>query len=229
MKCTILQPGYLPWLGFFDQMAQSDVFVMYDDVQYTRRDWRSRNRIKTAKGVCWLTVPVKTRGRRYQLVNEARVDNSRPWQRKHVETIRGSYSNAPYFKRYFPQIKSILEKDPPLLMDLNLELIQYLRQVLNLKTKIIFSSTMDIQGNRTERLVKICKALGAREYLTGDAAASYLEMEMFDQHDIEVHFHKYEHPEYPQINGPFIPYLSAIDLVFNCGPESRSYIAGRET
>lgn len=229
MKCVILQPGYLPWLGFFDQMAQCDVFIVYDDVQFTRRDWRSRNRIKSTTGPHWLTVPVRNRGRRHQLITEAQVDNSHAWQRKHVETIRNAYCTAPYFRKYFDPIARIIEKGHECLLNLNMELTHLLRRELNLDPEIIYSSELSIPGKNTDRLIKICNAMGATEYLTGDAASSYINLELFEKHSIAVRYHNYQHPQYKQIHGDFIPYLSVIDLLFNCGPDSQNYFVRKDS
>lgn len=227
-KAAILQPSYLPWIGFFDQMNSADVFVIYDDVQYTKHDWRSRNKIKTEAGVKWLSVPVLTKGRIGQLINEAEINNRSPWRRKHIGSMQFAYSKAPYFNDHFPALISILKTGHELLIDLNIDLIRYINYALNLSCRIVYASELKIEGEKTERLVEICKALGANSYLTGDAAAEYLDIEKFERNDIAVEFHHYSHPVYPQQYGEFIPYLSVIDLIFNCGPESLDYITNKE-
>jgi hypothetical protein len=225
---VILQPGYLPWIGFFDQMNSADVFVIYDDVQYTKHDWRSRNKIKTEAGIKWLSVPVLTKGRHGQLINEAEIKDRRLWQRKHVGSMQYAYSKAPYFKDHFPALKAILQNGHKLLMDLNMDLIRYIKNALNISSRIVYSSELKIDGEKTERLVEICKALGTNSYLTGDAAVNYLDIEQFKKNGIAVEFHQYSHPEYPQLHGEFIPYLSIIDLLFNCGPKSKDYLSLEE-
>ena len=227
MKCVILQPGYLPWLGFFDQMARADVFVVYDDVQYTKRDWRSRNRIKTADGIRWLTVPVLSKGRRHQMIHEAKINTERDWIHKHLASIKMDYAHATYFRSYFLSLKNILGDDHTSLLNLNMNLITCLKEALGLQTDLVFSSELHVKGKGTERLVRICRELGADEYLTGDAAADYLDEELFRRNQIKVEYHCYEHPIYPQLHGEFVPYLSVIDLLFNCGPDSLDVVTGK--
>ncbi|RLB14144.1 MAG: hypothetical protein DRG35_05835 [Deltaproteobacteria bacterium] len=223
MRGVILQPGYLPWLGFFDQMAWADVFVLYDDVQFTKRDWRSRNRIRTANGVTWLTVPILSKGRHLQKINEAQIDYTKNWEKKHINTIQRAYSRAQYFDQIFPHIVRILEQKDSLLIDLLVNLIYFFREELEIRTKLILSSTLSVKGNKNERLVQICRNLGITEYLTGKAAKGYLDTEFFKANGIEVFFHEYNHPVYPQLYEGFIPNLSIIDLLFNCGKSSALY------
>ena len=227
MKCVILQPGYLPWLGFFDQMNWADTFVIYDDVQYTKRDWRSRNRIKTQTGTQWLSVAVLSKNKRHQLINEAKIAYDKKWNHKHIESITMAYSSAKYFEKYFPSIKEILQKMHEYLVDLNMDLIKYLKDAIGIQTDIVYSSKLKAEGKNTERLVNICAELGAKEYLTGDAARDYLDEGLFERNGIKLKYHNYKYPLYPQLHGEFIPYLSVIDLLFNCGPESFDYITGK--
>lgn len=224
MKVVILQPGYLPWLGFFDQMNWADIFVIYDDVQYTKRDWRSRNRIKTPDGIQWLTVPVYTKQRRTQLINEVKINFDSDWQRSHVHAIKYNYSKAAYFEKYFPALEKILTTKYEYLIDLNMAVILYLQDVLRINADILRSNDLRVNGKGTERLVNICLKIGATEYLTGDAANQYLDTKAFIESGIKVAFHNYKHPIYPQLWNAFIPYLSVIDLLFNCGPRSLDYI-----
>lgn len=220
MRIAILQPGYLPWLGFFDQLWHSDRFVIYDDVQYTRRDWRSRNRIKTPKGELWLSVPIVNRGRFHQLINEAEIDYSQNWTHKHLSTIKNSYHRTPYFEKYYPKLADVFNLKPKYLLELDMALIHICAEWLNINTEIIFSSKLNISGNSTERLVNICQHLKATHYLTGNAAKDYLDESMFSKANIELEYHDYKHPFYKQLYPPFIPYLSIVDLLFNHGQDS---------
>ena len=220
MRIAILQPGYLPWLGFFDQLWRSDRFVIYDDVQYTRRDWRSRNRIKTPKGELWLSVPIVNRGRFHQLINEAEIDYSQNWTHKHLGTITNSYHRTPYFEKYYPKLAEVFNLKPKYLLELDMSLIHICADWLNINAEIIFSSKLNISGNSTERLVKICQHLKATHYLTGNAAKDYLDESMFSKANIELEYHDYKHPFYKQLYPPFIPYLSIVDLLFNHGQDS---------
>ncbi|MBW2340006.1 MAG: WbqC family protein [Deltaproteobacteria bacterium] len=208
-------------------MDWADIFVIYDDVQYTKRDWRSRNRIKTQSGPLWLSVPVLSKDRRGQLISEAMIVYDTAWNLKHAESISAAYARARYFQDYFPSIKEILGKNHKYLIDLNMELIVCFKDVLNIKANIVYSSALKVDGNSTERLVNICVELGAREYLSGDAGRNYIEEDQFMERGIKVKYHNYKHPEYPQLFGGFVPHLSVVDLLFNCGPESLDYLTGK--
>lgn len=220
MRAVILQPGYLPWLGFFDQMYKSDVFVIYNDVQFDKHGWRNRNRIKTAQGVQWLTVPVLTTAQDKPLIQEVLINNDIDWRRTHLRTIKQNYSRAPFFNTYFGMFEEIYSKEWQYLIDIDMTFIFALMEELGLTTKIKFSADLGIMGKNTRRLVDICLYLGASEYLTGDAAKDYLDESLFSQNDIKLEYHHYQHPVYNQLYGEFIPYLSIIDLLFNHGKDS---------
>ena len=220
MRVTILQPSYLPWLGFFEQMSRSDKFVLLDDVQYTRRDWRNRNRVRVNEGWAWLTVPVLQKNKFSQNLLETRIDNSVPWRKKHLQTLRQHYSKAPYFEKYFPRCQKIYEKDWEFLFDLCSESIILLKEEFGIETPLLRSSKMKTSGEKTERLLSICRELGATHYLSGEAASDYILEEDFSSQNIELEYQKYEHPIYPQRYPGFVPQLSAIDLLFNCGEKS---------
>lgn len=223
---VVLQPGYLPWLGFFDQVQRSDIFVLYDDVQYDKNGWRNRNRIKsTAGSPHWLTVPVLVRSLE-QLVLETQIDNRQPWARKHIGTIRQFYSKAPNLKRYLPELEMLLTgRRWESLVDLDEAVIGLLCSWLGLDRRIVRSSSLNVHGQRSERLLNLCLHLGARRYLSGNAAQAYLDLGPFVSHGIRVEFQNYQHPVYPQQHGTFVPYLSALDLLLNCGDNSASVIA----
>ncbi|MCI0411075.1 MAG: WbqC family protein, partial [Acidobacteria bacterium] len=226
LKVAILQPSYLPWLGYFDQMRRVDVFVHYDDVQYDRDSWRNRNRIRTQQGWQWLTVPVRLGGRFGSSICEVEVDNRSDWARKHLLSLEQAYARARYVKQYLPRLESILSRKWERLVELNLALTAELASTLGLRAETRRSSGLQSRGSRTERLVAICRELGATHYLTGDAAKSYLDEPAFAQAGITVEYQSYRHPAYPQLHGGFIPYLSVVDLIFNCGPESLPMLKG---
>lgn len=228
MQVVILQPGYLPWLGFFDQLRRADVFVIYDDVQYTKRDWRSRNRIKTQTGEKYLTVPVINRGRFSQLIKETEIDYSQNWQHKHLATILTSYKRAPFFENYYLGLEKILNSKPKYLLELNTQIINTCANWLGIKTPLIFSSDLNIAGSSTSRLVNICKHLKADSYLTGDAASAYLDSSLFDLAGIKLEYHGYKHPFYKQLYPPFLLYMSIIDLLFNHGSESLDILSNKK-
>ena len=227
MRLVVLQPGYLPWLGFFDQMHWADTLVIYDDVQYTKNDWRNRNRIKGTNGPQWLTVPVHFH--LGNLIKDVALPEDKRWVKSHVKSLQFAYAKAKYFDDYFLPIKELIEAPHERLIDLDMALIMYLKGTLGIDAQILYSSRMQVQGSKSQRLINICRECGATQYLTGDAARDYLDVKLFEDNGIEVRYHHYKHPEYPQLHGEFIPYLSVIDLLFNCGPESLDYITGKRS
>jgi hypothetical protein len=224
MRIAILQPSYLPWLGFFEQMNRSDQFILFDDVQFTRRDWRNRNRVRVLEGSVWLTVPVIQKNKYDQSLLETKIDNSTSWKRKHLETIRCYYSKTPFFDKHFPWCERIFNSDWNFLLDLSLETIEYLKRELKINTPLLRSSELGEAGNKTERLISICKQLGATQYLSGDSAKNYISEKDFSDQGIELEYQKYQHPEYPQRYEGFVPFLSTIDLLFNCGDKSMEFL-----
>ena len=229
MRVTILQPSYLPWLGFFEQMSRSDKFVLLDDVQYTRRDWRNRNRIRVRENWIWLTVPVQQKSRFSQSLLETRIDNSVSWRRKHLETLRQHYCKAPFFEKYFPRCQQVYEKDWTFLFDLCLETINLIKEEMGIETPLLRSSEIKPGGEKTERLVSICRELGATHYLSGESGSNYIAEEDFSSQGIALEYQNYEHPVYPQRYTGFVPHLSAIDLLFNCGEQSLGILKQDET
>lgn len=224
----ILQPGYLPWLGFFEQVRRSHVFVIYDDVQYDKHGWRNRNRIKGPQGPVWLTVPVRTRGKSLPLNNQVEIDHTQPaWAKKHLGTIRQYYAKAPYFDAYYPALQAVLSQSWRLLLDLDIALINLLKDWLGIATPIMLSSQLACHDtDPTKRLIMILSALGASVFYEGASGRNYLDRSQFEQAGINLFFQDFQPVDYPQQFDGFVPYLSAVDLVFNCGPESVSYLGG---
>ncbi len=220
MRVTILQPSYLPWLGFFEQMSRSDKFVLLDDVQYTRRDWRNRNRIRVKEGWVWLTVPILQKSRFSQSLLETRIDNSVAWRKKHLETLRLHYCKSPFFEDYFPQCQKIYQKDWIFLFDLCLETIRLVKEGMGIETPLLRSSELKTSGEKTDRLISICQELDATHYLSGEAGSNYISEEDFANKGIGLEYQNYVHPVYPQRYPGFVSYLSAVDLLFNCGKQS---------
>lgn len=216
----ILQPGYLPWLGFFEQLYHSDIFVLYDDVQYDKNGWRNRNRIKTLTGPIWLTVPVLTTGKSSQQVCEAGIDPKVNWAAKHLKSVEMNYKKASFFNDYFPILRDLLSQSWPLLVDLDCALIEELMRALGFERKIVRSSTLGIEGDRFERLVRICKHFGADRFYEGQAGENYIDPGDFEKAGIRVDFQHYKHPVYDQLFGAFLSHLSIIDLLFNHGSSS---------
>lgn len=227
MRIAIMQPGYLPWLGFFELMHNCDVFVLFDDVQYTKKDWRSRNRIRTKDGWMWLSVPIQTKHNRCQMISEARIDHSSNWRHKHVKAVEINYRKARFFKDYFAAFKEILSFEWTHLCDLDFELIKWLSEAIGIRRKIIRSSVLKTGGKREEKIISVCKALGAGVLYDSKAAASFLDAHEFDRHGIRMIFQDYAHPVYEQVHSPFMSFMSTVDLLFNCGPLSGDIILGR--
>ena len=209
---VVLQPGYLPWLGFFDQVRRADVFVYYDDVQYSKHGWRNRNRIKTQNGPLWLTVPVRHSGEGFPKILDVEIDGRTPWARKHVASLRQAYARAPFLSRYLPALEELLLRKWERLVDLDLACADLMASGFGLlRPRIERSSVLGIGGERSERLVNICRYFGA---------SAYLDVGLFERNGIPVEWQRYTHPTYPQLHGEFVPYLSALDLLFNCGEEA---------
>lgn len=217
---VVLQPGYLPWLGFFDQLLACSTFVYYDDVQYDRNGWRNRNRIKSSVGPLWLTIPVLQNGRFGQAINEVEIDHRFQWARKHIRSLRQNYVHAPFKEPYISELEGCLMKPWLGLCELNIAVTEMMMNWLGLKRSIYRSSQLGISGERNERLLNICRYFGAKKYFSGAAAKSYLDVPLFQKSGIAVAFQDYRHPVYSQQWKGFIPYLSTLDLILNTGPDS---------
>jgi len=227
MRLAILQPGYLPWLGFFEQMYQCELFVIYDDVQYTKKDWRNRNRIKTRNGIMRLTVPVATKGRYHQSIRDTRIDHTQNWKRKHLKTW---YAKALYFDQYYRDLTRIYDKRRDFLIDLDMDLIFWLCKTLGLKRDIIFSSSLDIRSTEREvKILEICHRLNADFLYDGQSAKHFVDTGSFYDGGVTVQFQDYHHPYYNQLwvkEQGFIAKLSVLDLLFNHGPDSLAILTG---
>ncbi|MBN1880356.1 WbqC family protein [bacterium] len=230
MRGTILQPGYFPWLGFFNQMACSDVFVYLDDVQFDRRGWRNRNRIKGPDGPIWLTVPVVQRGKFEQLLTETRIDNSQKWAFKHLKTIEFNYRTAPCFQDYFPELQQIITTSTEYLVDLDIALIEaHLRWLGLTGVRTMRASSLPVKNmDKTGRLVEICRLSGITDYISGPLCRNYLELNQFSESGIQVYLHDYHHPVYRQLHGEFVPFMGTIDLIMNEGPNSTGILKNPE-
>jgi hypothetical protein len=226
VKVAILQSNYVPWKGYFDIIRKADRFVFYDEVQYTKNDWRNRNRIKTANGALWLTIPVETRHKFGQKICETRVANDF-WRRKHWASIRQAYRYAEYFGEYAPALEELyLGQQETSLSRINFDFIRVLCRALGIETELHWSTEFPGGGGRVERLVEICRALGATVYLSGPSGRNYIESEAskFVEAGIRQEYMRYDYPEYRQLHGPFVHSVSVIDLLFNTGPDARRYM-----
>jgi len=224
-KVIITQSNYIPWKGYFDSINIADEFVLYDDMQYTRRDWRNRNQIKTKDGVKWLTIPVEVKGKYSQKINETKISD-KSWAKVHWETIHHSYAKAKYFNEY----KNIFEElylncNEEYLSKVNYEFLKAVCGILGIKTKMRWSDEFNLLEDRNERLVDICKRLGATDYYSGPSAKAYMNEELFEKENIKVHyFDNSGYPVYDQLYGEFTHAVSIIDLIFNEGPDAKNFM-----
>lgn len=228
------QPEYLPYLGFFYKMAMADRFVLVDHIQFSTGGFQNRNRIKTSSdpsGWAWLTVPVISSKKGFQKINEVKIDNSVPWAKKHWSAIYFNYKRAPFFNLYEEDFKKIYSKKWEKLVDLNESIIYYLREQLKIETPISKSSDLEheLKGKKTNLMIELCETFGADTHLTGPGAKkagekTYIDEEIFEKKGLKHVFSDFKHPIYPQRFEPFVENLSAIDLLFNCGPESQEII-----
>jgi len=221
---AVLQPSYLPWLGFFEQMLRAKVFVIYDEVQFDKNGWRNRNRIKTAQGIQWLTVPVLTKGKEKPSNNSIQINSAVNWSLKHLKSIEQNYRKTLFFDDFFPKIEVVLKRKRNLLIDLNLELIYLLKDYLGIETLVKLSSSIPSRIKTAscpeERLVEICHFFDLNVFYEGFAGTNYINESFFSQSGIQLKYQEYKHPIYRQMFGDFVSHLSCIDLIFNEGPRS---------
>jgi hypothetical protein len=224
-RVAAVQSNYIPWRGYFDLINSVDEFILYDDMQYTIRDWRNRNIIKTANGPLWLTIPVEVKGKYFQKIKETVISDP-TWGRKHWATLTHSYSKAAHFawlKELFADLYSRPEEK--LLSQINYAFIRAICELLGISTTISWSMDYNLIGDKTERLVDLCKQAGGTHYLSGPAAKAYLEEELFAREGISVSYMDYSgYPEYRQLYPPFEPRVTILDLLFNEGPEAVRYM-----
>jgi hypothetical protein len=223
-KVAILQSNYIPWKGYFDIIGLADEFIIYDEVQYTKNDWRNRNKIKTATGIQWITVPVFQRNLQ-QKISETQVANSK-WAIKNWQTLKSNYSKAAHFKTLSPKFEEYYTTtSDAYLSEINLTLVKLICGLIGITTTISNSADFQLVGDPTEKLVSLCKQAGARIYLSGPAARNYLRTELFEQEGIAVEWMDYTgYPEYPQLYPPFAHQVTILDLLFNTGTFSAKYM-----
>lgn len=224
-KVAILQSNYIPWKGYFDLINMVDEFVLYDDMQYTRRDWRNRNKIKTLQGIKWLSIPVEVKGKYFQKINETLIAES-DWGTKHWQTIKQFYAKTPYFREYKNAFEAFyLTTNETHLSQVNFNLIQIVNQILGINTKLRWSSEFELVEGQTEKLLGICQQLNAAVYISGPAAKDYFDEDLSKQMGIEVEWMDYSgYPEYSQLYPPFEHGVSILDLIFNEGPNARTFM-----
>jgi hypothetical protein len=221
---AIHQPQYLPYLGFFHKITQSDVFVILDDTQFQKRGVQHRNRIKTREGWQWLTVPVLRHSA--QPIRDVALDPTAPWQRRHINALRSNYGRAPYFARYGQEIDGLLNQPWVSLCELDMALIRWVMAILSIDTPVRFASELNVTGTGSERLAGLCRAVNADRYLSGSGGRRYMDMEVFERNSVRVLWQAFDEPSYPQLFPTlgFIPDLSVIDALFCYGPDSRRFV-----
>jgi len=224
-KIAISQSNYIPWKGYFDLINMVDEFVLYDDMQYTRRDWRNRNKIKTANGSRWLTIPVEVKGKYFQSIKDTKVSDS-SWSEKHWNIIKQNYSKAKYFNDFKEIFEPLyLSGSEESLSLINYKFILAINEILNINTKILWSSDFDLADGKTERLLGLCKDCKATEYISGPAAQGYLDESLFEEENIKVSWMEYNgYLEYTQLYPPFEHAVTVLDLIFNEGPNAVKFM-----
>jgi hypothetical protein len=224
MKVAILQSNYIPWKGVFDMIHQVEKFVFFEDVDYTKRDWRTRNTVKTSNGDTSLAVPV-TKAPRGTKIFEIELFNDGKWQKKHLSTIKLAYSKAKYFKEFEWLLDEIYVNHTwEKLSEFNIFVTKLLCKVLGIEAEFINSVDLATEGFKDDKLLAICKKVGATHYLSGPAAKDYINDDKFREANISLEYIDYTYPEYPQLHGEFNHYVSVLDLIFNCGPEAKKFI-----
>jgi hypothetical protein len=230
MECVINQPSYLPWRGYFHQIRKADLFVFFDDVQYTKRSWRNRNRITGPAGTRWLTIPVHAHGAITQgiPIHRIRIDWTTDWARSHREKIKQFYRKAPFYRRYEPLLDSFYSRRPERLADFVIDTTVELARELGIRdTRFVRSSELGIPGRGFERVLAILREVGATHFVNGPTAREYTDDDRLAEAGITVEYMSYEYPPYPQNTDPFDPQLSILDLMFMTGDDAPAYIWGQ--
>lgn len=221
MIVGIHQPNYLPYLGFIDKLRKSDVFVIYDDAQFSKGDFQHRNRIRIYHGWKWLTVPVEKKHipiNQIEIKNEVKIEGFN-WQQAHFKEIHDNYKKAPYYLSFEKEIRKIYEQEYDMLIDINMKLIKFLIKSFEIDTKIVYSSEFGFSSKSTEKLVDLVSVIGGDVYLSGPMGKDYLDLKQFEKKDIQVIFQNFKHPVYRQQYDGFEPYMTAIDSLLNVGPK----------
>ena len=224
MKVAIHQPHFLPWLGYLHRMASVDLFVVLDHVQFERRNYQNRSSIRIDNEARWLTVPVIQRSQK-ELIVEKEIDNAVEWGPKHYATLKHAYRAAPFFD---PAIRTILERPWGRLAELTWTTMGYLRDAFGIRTPLVRSSDLGVDGAKSDLILNVCKAVGADGLVAGfGGSRGYLDVEKFAAEGVAIEYHQFSHPQYRQCGtAPFMPGLASIDLLFNCGPQSRDILLG---
>ncbi len=225
MIAAVHQPQFMPWLGYFDKIVKSEIFVFLDNVQFKKNEFQNRNKIKTAQGWMWLTVPVLYKYP--EQIDEVKIDNGIDWRKKHLRTLTINYQKAPFFHDRFPEVEQFYAGNSASISQVNRESVLMLLRQLGVDRKIVIASALGhLPEEPSERLAAICESLCADTYLSGAGGRAYLDLEPFNKRGITVKFQVFNHPIYPQLYGDFISNLSLLDLLFTCGPDSLKILEG---
>ena len=229
-RIAIIQSSYIPWKGYFDLIRSVDEFVLYDDAQFTRRDWRNRNRIKTADGLKWLTVPVEMKGKYGQAIKDTRISDP-SWGEKHWKSLVQAYSNAPCFSQCAARIEEVYQDaSDEALSQINYRFLAAICGILGIDTKITWSMDYAATSRKSDRVLDICRQAGATEYLSGPSARAYLDESLFEEAGIDVIWMEYDgYPEYDQLHPPFEHHVTALDLIFHTGTNAPDHMLNGST
>jgi hypothetical protein len=223
------QPYFCPFPGFFYKALRADMLVILDEVQFPHgTTWISRNRFKNDQGTLWMTIPVWKKGLGEQNINQVRICYEGRWPRKHLESLKCAYGNAPYLNDHLPFIEELFVKRFEKLCDLNMAMVRYLMKCLQIPTRLVPQSELGVKARGTQLLIEICKAVGASAFLAQSQVQKYLDANLFQGNGIELSFFKYVPPTYPQLWGDFLANLSTLDLLFNCGPKARDIMMNHQ-
>lgn len=224
MILTAHQPVYLPWLGLFHKISLADTFISFNQVQYQPKDWNNRNQIKTQQGPLWLSVPVLRKGYLEKTISDIEINNNEPWARKHWKSMQVAYSKAPYFKQYADFFQDIYARRWERLVDLNETMLRGFLDILGIKVPVHSASEWNFTGTKNELVLDMCVQVGASDYIFGEQGRNYADVNSFLAAGVKAHFQDYTHPTYRQLHGDFAPYMSIVDLLFNCGDDSYSIL-----
>ncbi|HET7815817.1 MAG TPA: WbqC family protein [Candidatus Baltobacteraceae bacterium] len=218
---VVIQPSFLPWRGYFDMIRRSDVFAFYDDVQYDKHGWRNRNRIKTAQGLRWLTVPVRSKGNTvaHTPINEVEIDWTRDWRRTHLEQLRHAYGKAPHYDRYAGEIQSLYAQASSSLAEFTIRSTEAIAGWLGIETQFVRSSQYELNGSKTDRLLDLLQQIGATHYISGPSARAYIEPEKFQRAGITLEYMTYDYEPYEQLHPPYEAHVSIVDSLFMRGAQ----------
>lgn len=218
MIVSIHQPNFMPWLGFFHKLSQADVFILLDNVPFTKNGFQNRVKIKSSQGEQWLTVPVLTKGCFGQLTYDVLINNNIRWRKSHLATLRTNYQRAPYYKDIIALLEPLYNEVTTNLTTFNQVLLKAILHYLKLPTKLVLASSLASEGNGSKLLLQLVQAVGGDIYLSGPSGHDYLDVPIFHQAGVKVQFQQFQHPVYPQLYGDFLPGLSTIDLMMNAAP-----------